>query len=185
MPLSLSRPGAAESPPPPGRDRCLTPVIVADDTDDESAAAAAAASPELDHLRESLLRMKLEMDAKLRPEPAPGDSMAARVRVLNGLNVLTSPRRAARSQSVSRADRARCHVAGRGRQPESAGGAAPSGELSGRRTSSAPAAPGELPPSVAGRPDLVALGPESPSEDVDDLLVVFDHEDPAPERVSA
>ncbi|XP_037081143.1 tubby-related protein 4-like [Pollicipes pollicipes] len=62
--------------------------------------AALAAAPELAHLRESLLRMKREIDAKMRPEPV--DAHSSKVRVLNGLNALASPRRMARSHSVNR-----------------------------------------------------------------------------------
>ncbi|XP_043206148.1 tubby-related protein 4-like [Amphibalanus amphitrite] len=151
--LSLSRPAAAESPPPPppSRDRGRAPVIAAD-TDDEAAAA-----PELDHLRESLLRMKHEMDAKMRPEPPP-DPVSSKVRVLNGLNALASPRRAARSQSVNRADRARCHVVSHGRTGDAAAG----GDLAGRRTSSAPAGEpalgGAVPPTSRPEPTPAAGG---------------------------
>ena len=170
MPLSLSRPSAAESPPPPppSRDRGRTPIIAADDTDDEAAAA-----PELDHLRESLLRMKHEMDAKMRPEPAP-EPVSSKVRVLNGLNVLASPRRASRSQSVNRADRARCHVVSHGRPGEPA-------DIAGRRTSSAPAVPGDpalgaaVPPTAASRPDHVpAAGGGGPAAQMEALKFIDD-----------
>ena len=169
MPLSLSRSAAVGS-PPAGRDRGRGPLIAADGTDDEAGAA-----PELDHLRESLLRMKHEMDAKMRPEPPP-DTLSSKVRVLNGLNVLSSPRRAARSQSVNRADRARCHVVSHGRPGEPAA----AGELAGRRTSSAPAAPGDpplassAPSSVTSKPDLIPSTGGGPTAHMETIKFIDD-----------
>ena len=168
VPLSLSRPVAVGS-PPPARDRARAPIISAGDTDDEAAAA-----PELDHLRESLLKMKHEMDAKMRLNPPP-DSVSSKVRVLNGLNVLSSPRRATRSQSVNRADRARCHVVGHSRSGEPA-----AGDLAGRRTSSAPAAPCDLtlassaPPLSAARPDLIPMPGGGPTVQMEALKFIDD-----------